>query len=72
MQDETNNRQPQKGSTEPSTQPASRQEQSDPQLTELKGFTSSSEELEPVLTDGTKAPDKAAEENRSNGYKDEE
>jgi hypothetical protein len=46
-------------STEPSTQPESRQEQSDPQLTELKGFVDSSEDLEPTLTDGTTAVDKA-------------
>lgn len=43
-----------------------RQEQSDPQLTELRGFTDSSEDLEPTLTDGTKAPDKAEEENKTN------
>jgi hypothetical protein len=53
-------------STEPSTQSESKQEQSDPQLTELKGFVDSSEDLEPTLTDGTKAPDKADEENRRN------
>ena len=39
----------------------SKQEQSDPQLTELKGLTDSSEDLEPTLTDGTKAPEKAQE-----------
>ena len=44
--------------TSPSTQPAERQEQTDPQLTELRGLTDSKEELEPVLTDGQKAPDK--------------
>ena len=53
-------------STEPSTQAEGRQEQSDPQLTELKGFVDPSEDLEPVLTDGTKAPDKAKDENRRN------
>ena len=57
-------------STEPSTQPDHRQEQSDPQLTELKGFVDSSKDLEPTLTDGTKAPDKAKEENLRNGYDD--
>lgn len=46
-------------STEPSTQPPQKQEQSDPQLTELKGFIDPNEDLEPTLTDGTKAPDKA-------------
>ena len=40
-----------------------RQQQSDPQITELRGFTKSEEELEPTLADGTKAPDKAEEEN---------
>lgn len=45
-------------STKPATQPKERQEQSDPQLTELRGFTDSSEDLEPTLTDGKKAPDK--------------
>ncbi len=53
-------------STEPSTQADSHQEQSDPQLTELKGFVDQSEDLEPTLTDGSKAPDKAEEENRIN------
>jgi hypothetical protein len=38
-----------------------KQEQSDPQLTELRGFTNSDEDLEPTLKDGTKSPDKAAE-----------
>ena len=56
-------------STEPSSQAESRQEQSDPQLTELKGFVDSSKDLEPTLTDGTKAPDKADRENKENGYK---
>lgn len=72
MQDEQNKRQAgHSDSTEPSSQNESRQEQSDPQLTELKGFTDSGEDLEPTLTDGTKAPDKADAENRENGYKDE-
>ena len=53
-------------STEPSSQKVNRQEQSDPQLTELRGFVDESEDLEPTLTDGTKAPDKAKEENRAN------
>ena len=67
MQDERKTTNPQgNDSTEPSTQPESRQEQSDPQLTELRGFIDPSEDLEPTLTDGTKAPDKAAEENKRN------
>jgi hypothetical protein len=52
-----------KDSTEPSTQIKSRQEQSDPQLTELSGFIDPNEDLEPTLTDGTKSPDKAPPEN---------
>jgi len=39
-----------------------KQEQSDPQLTELRGFTNPHEDLEPTLNDGIKSPDKAAEE----------
>ncbi|HEY0041912.1 MAG TPA: hypothetical protein VGB71_14670 [Flavisolibacter sp.] len=63
---ERNNNQQQNNSTEPSSQSKSKQEQSDPQLTELRGFTDSSEDLEPTLTDGTKAPDKADAENERN------
>lgn len=43
-----------------------KQEQSDPQLTELRGFTNSDEDLEPTLNDGKKSPEKAAE-----NYKEE-
>lgn len=35
-----------------------RQQQSDPERTELKGFTDPDEDLEPRLEDGTKSPDK--------------
>ena len=52
--------------TKPSQQPAERQEKSDPQLTELRGYADADEDLEPTLTDGTKAPDKADEENANN------
>ena len=38
-----------------------RQQQTDPQKTELKGFIDPNEDLEPTLEDGTKAPDKAPE-----------
>ena len=41
--------------------PTQRQEQSDPQLTELKGFVDPNEDLEPTLQDGKKSPDKADE-----------
>ena len=68
--DSNDKQQPQTNSTEPSTQSRERQEQSDPQLTELRGFANSSEDLEPTLTDGTKVPDKAEEENKANGYKE--
>lgn len=50
-------------STEPSTQAKGQQQQSDPQLTELKGFTDPNEDLEPTLEDGTKSPDKQPPEN---------
>ena len=49
-----------------STEKTERQEQTDPPLTELRGFVDPKEDLEPTLTDGTKAPDKAKEENRNN------
>ena len=42
------------------------QQQSDPQETELKGFVDPKEDLEPRLEDGTKAPEKANEENARN------
>ena len=58
------NKQPLKDNTVPASRSA--QEQGDPPLTELRGFVDSSEDLEPTLTDGTKAPDKAEEENRRN------
>lgn len=69
MSEEKKNPQEQASSTEPSTQPKSKQEQSDPQLTELRGFTDPSEDLEPTLTDGTKAPEKADAENNRNQSK---
>jgi hypothetical protein len=47
----------------------SRQEQGDPPITEIRGFFNPDEDLEPTLTDGTKAPDKAKEENRVNERK---
>jgi hypothetical protein len=50
-----------------------KQQQSDPQKTELKGFIDSREDLEPRLEDGTKAPEKAPEENgvhRARGTED--
>lgn len=47
--------------TDPENAPKKKQEQSDPQLTELKGFVDPSEDLEPTLTDGTKAPEKEVE-----------
>ncbi len=42
--------------------PTHKQEQSDPQITELRGFVDPKEDLEPTLKDGKKSPDKAGEE----------
>lgn len=64
MQDRNDNRPVENDSTNPHGQSESRQEQSDPQLTELKGFVDPKEDLEPTLTDGTKAPEKASEERK--------
>lgn len=52
---------PKEDHNNPEIQSESRQEQTDPQLTELKGFVDGSKDLEPTLTDGTKAPDKEHE-----------
>jgi hypothetical protein len=52
--------------TEPSTESKGQQQQSDPQLTELKGFFDPKEDLEPTLEDGTKGPEKLKEENVDN------
>jgi hypothetical protein len=41
-----------------SDNPKGEQQQTDPQITELKGFADPSEDLEPTLEDGTKSPDK--------------
>lgn len=60
---EANKPVPPNDSTEPSSQSKARQQQSDPQLTELKGFVDPNEDLEPTLEDGTKAPDKKPPEN---------
>ena len=58
--------------TEPSTESKGTQQQSDPQLTELKGFVDPKEDLEPTLEDGTKGPEKLKEEAENNqpGKKD--
>lgn len=47
---------------EPTSRTDKQQEQTDPQMTEWRGLTDSSEDLEPTLSDGTKSPDKAAPE----------
>lgn len=52
--------------TDPSSESKGRQQQSDPQLTELAGFIDPNVDLEPTLEDGTKGPDKADEENARN------
>jgi hypothetical protein len=67
MQDEKNLRQEPGGSNTNPVKGTEKQEQGDPQLTELRGFLDPKEDLEPTLTDGTKAPDKADAENAKNG-----
>lgn len=56
--------------TNPSSTSKASQQQSDPQLTELKGFIDPNEDLEPTLEDGTKAPDKANAEHAQNEARD--
>lgn len=66
MQQDPNRKNDQRiDNTTPATK--SRQEQGDPQLTELRGFVDPKEDLEPTLTDGTKAPEKADAENAKHG-----
>jgi hypothetical protein len=57
--------------TDPSSESKARQQQSDPQLTELAGFIDPNEDLEPTLEDGTKGPEKADEENARNAEKND-
>ena len=56
--------------TDPHNAPESKQEKSDPQLTELKGFVDPDEDLEPTLTDGTKAPEKEKDNYEANKKED--
>ena len=58
--------------TEPANQSKASQQQSDPQLTELKGFIDPKEDLEPTLEDGTKGPEKLKEEAEKNFEKKKE
>ena len=60
MQEENNNENatPENEGTKPSSHSTNMQEKSDPQLTELKGFFDSKEDLEPTLQDGTKSNEK--------------
>jgi hypothetical protein len=58
--------------TEPANQSKASQQQSDPQLTELKGFIDPKEDLEPTLEDGTKGPEKLKQEAEENQKKKEE
>jgi hypothetical protein len=67
MQENKNLRQEPGGRNTDPVKGTEKQEQGDPQLTELRGFVDPREDLEPTLTDGTKAPDKAEEENARNG-----
>lgn len=55
-----------KDDTMPNT--TEKQEKSDPQLTELRGFVDPNEDLEPTLQDGTKSPEKAQEEYKENKH----
>ena len=52
--------------TDNSSESKAAQQQSDPQLTELKGFFDPKEDLEPTLEDGTKGPEKLKEEAEKN------
>ena len=47
---EDKNQSGKQSNTDPANAPEKKQEQSDPQLTELKGFVDPSEDLEPTLT----------------------
>ena len=58
--------------TEPANRSKASQQQSDPQLTELKGFIDPKEDLEPTLEDGTKGPEKLKEEAEKNFEKKKE
>ncbi|MES2882424.1 MAG: hypothetical protein V4676_09775 [Bacteroidota bacterium] len=49
--------------TDPKKETRKELEETDPQMIELKGFIDPKEELEPILTDGTKTPDKKPPEN---------
>jgi hypothetical protein len=62
MQNELDETQQNENSKDQRPTTENQQEQTDPQLTELRGLTDTSEDLEPTLTDGTKAPEKAKEE----------
>jgi|GEM_PF-2201746 len=55
--------------TDPANISKARQQQSDPQLTELKGFIDPNEDLEPTLEDGKKSPEKAEEEYKNDKIK---
>ena len=68
---EDKNQSGKQSNTDPENAPEKKQEQSDPQLTELKGFVDPSEDLEPTLTDGTKAPEKEAEKYKENKKEDQ-
>ena len=62
MSTENNNDRNELKDQNPPVAGTAKQEQSDPQITELRGFVNADEDLEPTLTDGTKSPDKAGKE----------
>jgi hypothetical protein len=66
IEQENNQTHQQENDSDSSDSSKGEQQQSDPQLTELKGFTDPKEDLEPTLEDGTKGPEKLKEENEDN------
>ncbi|HEX8331359.1 MAG TPA: hypothetical protein VF622_01985 [Segetibacter sp.] len=66
IQEDNNQTNQQENDSNTSNESKSEQQQSDPQLTELKGFTDPKEDIEPTLEDGTKGPEKLEEENENN------
>jgi hypothetical protein len=66
IEQENNQTNQQENDSDSSDSSKGEQQQSDPQLTELKGFTDPKEDLEPTLEDGTKGPEKLKEENEDN------
>ncbi len=66
MQDNKNQKEEQEQATNHKDSKQHKQEQSDPQLTELRGFSNPADDLEPKLADGTKSPEKAEKKHQEN------